>query len=231
MRYLKEQKEFYDEVERIYQQTDGIAEMQDEIANDPNAEPSEEEASPILKPKALGKRKKSTHEPCTESKRSSPRIKMQSQSKKKPKHSETDKESVNSKKGLLIPILASQKKEQKKGLTGYALFCSEFKTLVKTQYKNSKFNPIEGQKGAPTQKQISKAAADRWQSYSESQKAKYEKMAMKKESKVLALDCSDSESETKKGQKIKPRLKKDYLKQQSKQVEISHQFSEDFNLS
>jgi hypothetical protein len=112
--------------------------------------------------------------------------------------------------------LACSKKEQKKGLTGYALFCSEFKTLVKTEYKTSKFNLIEGQKGAPTQKQISKAAADRWQSYSESQKAKYEKMAMKKE-KVAAMDVSDSESETKKGgQKIKPRLKKDYLKQQSK---------------
>ena len=34
MRYLKEQKEFYDEVERIYQQTEGIAEMQDNISND-----------------------------------------------------------------------------------------------------------------------------------------------------------------------------------------------------
>ena len=45
MRYLKEQKEFYDEVERIYQQTEGIAEMQDEIANDQNGHRSEEEAT------------------------------------------------------------------------------------------------------------------------------------------------------------------------------------------
>jgi hypothetical protein len=45
MRYLKEQKEFYDEVERIYQQTEGIAEMQDEIANDQNGHRSEDEAN------------------------------------------------------------------------------------------------------------------------------------------------------------------------------------------
>ena len=61
MRYLKEQKEFYDEVERIYQQTEGIAEMQEFIANDQNGHRSEEEAT---KPKpAIGKRKNSMKEP------------------------------------------------------------------------------------------------------------------------------------------------------------------------
>ena len=72
MRYLKEQKEFYDEVERINQNTEGLADMQDEIANDPQAEPLEEE-SPTIKGK-LGKRKKSMVTEV-ESKRSSPRIK------------------------------------------------------------------------------------------------------------------------------------------------------------
>lgn len=52
-------------------------------------------------------------------------------------------------------------------------------------------------------------------------------MAMKKEPNVV-IDCSDSESDNKKGQKIKPRLKKDYMKQQNKQPELSRQFS-DFN--
>lgn len=99
-----------------------------------------------------------------ESKRSSPRIKFQNQSKKsKAKVSESEEESIESKKtGLLIPILDNSKKDQKKQPTAYALFCNEFKTLVKTEYKNSKSNLIEGQKGAPTQKQISKAAADKW---------------------------------------------------------------------
>jgi hypothetical protein len=82
---------------------------------------------------------------------------------------------------------------------------------------------IEGQKGAPTQKQISKAAADRWSGYTEDVKKNYEKKAKQKEPpNIVAIDCSDSESDTKKGQKIKPRLKKDYIKQQNKQApEIS----------
>jgi hypothetical protein len=93
-------------------------------------------------------------EPQVESKRSSPRIKVQIQAKKgKAKQSDSEEDSVESKKtGLLIPILANQKKDQKKSPTAYALFCNEFKTLVKTEYKNSKSNLIEGQKGAPTQK-------------------------------------------------------------------------------
>jgi hypothetical protein len=160
-----------------------------------------------------------------ESKRSSPRIKVQIQAKKgkATKLSDSEEESLESKKtGLLIPILANQKKDQKKNPTAYALFCNEFKTLVKTEYKNSKSNLIEGQKGAPTQKQISKAAADRWQNYSENQKAKYEQMAQKKEPNIVAISCSDSESDSKKtGQKIKPRLKKDYIKQQNKAPELS----------
>ena len=125
----------------------------------------------------LGKRKKSMAEPVIESKRSSPRIKTQVK-RKNTKHSDSEEDSAESKKaGVLIPILAIQKKDLKKGATGYALFCNEFKTLVKTEYKTSKNNLIEGQKGAPTQKQISKAAADRWQGCSEEEKKKYEKMA------------------------------------------------------
>ena len=41
-------------------------------------------------------------------------------------------------------------------------------------------------------------------------------MAKKEQPKVVEIDCSDSESDYKKGQKIKPRLKKDYMKQQNK---------------
>ena len=74
MRYLKEQKEFYDEVERINQNTDNLADMQAEIANDPQVEPIVAE-SPAIKGK-LGKRKKSIVVETAESKRSSPRIKV-----------------------------------------------------------------------------------------------------------------------------------------------------------
>ena len=73
---------------------------------------------------------------------------------------------------------------------------------MKTEYKNRKYNLIEGQKGAPTQKQISKAAANRWQGCSEEEKKKYEKMAKTQKEpvpNVVAIDCSDSESDTKKG--------------------------------
>jgi hypothetical protein len=79
---------------------------------------------------------------------------VQIQAKKgKAKLSDSEEESLESKKtGLLIPILANQKKDLKKNPTAYALFCNEFKTLVKTEYKNSKSNLIEGQKGVPTQK-------------------------------------------------------------------------------
>ena len=56
---------------------------------------------------------------------------------------------------------------------------------------------IEGQKGAPTQKQISKTAANRWSGFSDEEKQKYENMAQQKQ--VVAIDCSDSESDNKKG--------------------------------
>lgn len=91
-----------------------------------------------------------------ESNRSSPRIKITAR-KKSMKQSDSEEE--NSQKGVLIPILANQKK---KGVTGYSLFLNEFKRKVKSEYKSTKNNLIEGQKGAPTQKQISKAAAERW---------------------------------------------------------------------
>ena len=106
MRYLKEQKEFYDEVERINQHTEGIAEMQDEIANEPQVDPTEEQSN--IKGGKLGKRKKSMakEEPVVESKRSSPRIKVQVK-RKNTKHSDSEEDSAESKKaGVLIPILA-----------------------------------------------------------------------------------------------------------------------------
>ena len=170
--------------------------MQADIANDPGLDPVVLE-SPAIKGK-LGKRKKSmVPVEKEESKRSSPRIKVQ-RKKSINKHSDSEDFSAEAKKagGVLIPILAPQKK-QKGGSTGYALFCSEFKTLVKTEYKNSKSNMIEGQKGAPTQKQISKTAANRWSGFSDEEKQKYENMAQQKQ--VVAIDCSDSESDNKKG--------------------------------
>jgi hypothetical protein len=55
----------------------------------------------------LGKRKKSMAE-TQESKRSSPRIKVQTKRKNNAKHSDSEEDSVESKKtGVLIPILAN----------------------------------------------------------------------------------------------------------------------------
>jgi hypothetical protein len=54
-------------------------------------------------------------------------------------------------------------------------------------------------------------------------------MASKKEPNIVAIDCSDSENDTKKGLKIRPRLKKDYLKKNKDVNEMSKQFSEEFN--
>ena len=136
--------------------------MQAEIANDPQEAPVVAE-SPAIKGK-LGKRKKSIVVETAESKRSSPRIKVQQKKKSVDKHKHSDSEDFSAeakKAGVLIPILANQKKP-KGGSTGYALFCNEFKTIVKKEYKTSKSNIIEGQKGAPTQKQITKTANTRW---------------------------------------------------------------------
>ena len=97
-------------MERINQNTENLAEMQADIANDPGLDPVVLE-SPAIKGK-LGKRKKSmVPVEKEESKRSSPRIKVQ-RKKSINKHSDSEDFSAEAKKagGVLIPILAPQKK-------------------------------------------------------------------------------------------------------------------------